>query len=136
VAVSPTVFGSAAAFEPGAFDRRLPGFSPYCFRDGGALKVKDLALGGYDYPTRDWYRLPRDLGEPLWSEPYFDEGGGGVLMATYSVPVRGAGGSLLGIATADVTLEWLQQLMSGIKIGPTGYAFLLSRSGGIVHPVP
>jgi sigma-B regulation protein RsbU (phosphoserine phosphatase) len=135
VALSPTVFGSAAAFEPGAFEPGLPAYSPYCYREGAVLKVKDLAQGGYDYPAHDWYRLPRDLGEPLWSEPYFDEGGGGVLMATYSVPVRGADGRLLGVATADVALEWLQRLMSGIKAGPTGYAFLLSRSGGIVtHP--
>jgi sigma-B regulation protein RsbU (phosphoserine phosphatase) len=137
VAVSPTVFGSAAAFEPEAFEPGLRGYSPYCYREAGALKVKDLAQEGYDYPTHDWYRLPRDRGEPLWSEPYFDEGGGGVLMATYSVPVRLAAGRLLGIATADVALEWLQRLMSGIKAGPTGYAFLLSRSGGIVtHPDP
>jgi sigma-B regulation protein RsbU (phosphoserine phosphatase) len=135
VATSPTVFGSAAAFEPGAFAPGLEAFSPYCYRDGGALRVKDLALDGYDYPRRDWYRLPRDHGEPLWSEPYFDEGGGGILMATFSVPVMGDDGNVLGIATADVALEWLQRLMSGIRVGRTGYAFLISPRGQIVtHP--
>ena len=137
VALSPTVFGSAAAFEPGAFEPGRRWFSPYCYREAGGLRVKDLAEGGYDYPAHDWYRLPRDRGEPIWSEPYFDEGGGGVLMATYSVPVRGAGARLLGIATADVALAWLQRLLSRIKVGPTGYAFLVSRAGRIVtHPDP
>src|SRR5262245_10441731 len=123
VAANPTVFGAAAAFEPGAFAPDLAAFSPYCYREGKALRVKDLALDGYGYPQRDWYRLPRDAGEPRWSEPYFDEGGGGVLMATFSVPVKDAAGQVLGIATADVALEWLQRLMSGIRVGRTGYAF-------------
>jgi sigma-B regulation protein RsbU (phosphoserine phosphatase) len=137
VAASPTVFGSAAAFEPFAFAPRRRAFSPYCYREGEALRVKDLALSGYDYPSRDWYRLPKDGGEPLWSEPYFDEGGGGVLMATYSVPVRADDGRLVGIATADVALAWLERLMSGIRVGRTGYAFLVSRGGRIVtHPDP
>src|SRR5262245_12698151 len=135
VDASPTVFGSAAAFEPDAFAPGLMGFSPYCFRGSGGREIKDLAQDGYDYPARDWYRLPRDRGEPLWSEPYFDEGGGGILMATYSVPIRDAGGEIRGIATADVALEWLQRLVSGIRVGETGYAFLLSRSGQVVtHP--
>jgi len=135
VDASPTVFGSAAAFEPGAFAPGLQAFSPYCYRGSGGREIKDLAKDGYDYPSRDWYRLSRDRGEALWSEPYFDEGGGGILMATYSVPIRGADGRLRGIATADVALEWLQRLVSGIRVGRTGYAFLLSRSGRVVtHP--
>jgi sigma-B regulation protein RsbU (phosphoserine phosphatase) len=129
-----TVFGSAAAFEPGAFEGRKA-FSPYCYREGEELRVKNLGEGGYDYPRHDWYRLPRERGAPLWSEPYFDEGGGGVLMATYSVPISDAHGRTLGIATADVALEWLQVLLRGIKVGRSGYAFLVSRAGDIVtHP--
>lgn len=135
-ASSRTVFGSAAAFEPGVFDG-LAAFSPYCFRKDGDLQVMDLAEGGYDYPHRDWYRLPRERGAPLWSEPYFDEGGGGVLMATYSVPIHDARGRTIGIATADVALEWLQDLLRRIKVGRTGYAFLVSHAGNIVtHPDP
>lgn len=137
VAASPTVFGSAAAFEPFAFAPGLRAFSPYCYREGTELRVKDLALGGYDYPRHDWYRLPRDGGEPLWSEPYFDEGGGGVLMATFSVPITRDEGRIFGIATADVALAWLERLMSGIQVERTGYAFLVSRGGQIVtHPDP
>jgi sigma-B regulation protein RsbU (phosphoserine phosphatase) len=138
VAATPTVFGSAAAFEPHAFDPGLSSFSPYCYREGAGMAVKDLGQEGYDYPRRAWYRLPKERGRPLWSEPYFDEGGGGILMATYSVPFRkGPTGPLLGIATADVALEWLQRFMSGIHVGRAGYAFLASREGRIVtHPDP
>jgi phosphoserine phosphatase RsbU/P len=138
VSANPTVFGAAAAFEPEAFEAGLTSYSPYCYREAGGLRVKDLGQGGYDYPARDWYRLPRELGRPLWSEPYFDDGGGGILMATYSVPMRALGDQrVVGITTADVPLEWLQRFMAGLRVGRGGYAFLISPLGRIVtHPEP
>ncbi len=38
-------------------------------------------LGGesYQYFYLDWYQIPRELGRPLWSEPYFDEGAGNII---------------------------------------------------------
>jgi phosphoserine phosphatase RsbU/P len=139
VSANATIFGAAAAFEPRAFDPGIQAFSPYCYREGGRLRVKDLGLGSYAYHVQDWYRRPREQGQALWSEPYFDEGGGGILMATYSVPVRDGAdaGRVIGIATADVALEWLQRFMAGIRVGRGGYAFLISPSGRIVtHPEP
>lgn len=37
--------------------------------------------------------------------------------------------------TADVYLSWLEEIVSGIRIGETGYAFLISRDSTVVtHP--
>jgi len=133
VAASPNVFGSTAAFEPGALLPDREGYAPYCYRAGARRLVKDLSAS-YDYRSQDWYRLPKQAGAPRWSEPYFDEGGGEILMATYSVPFQRRG-ALAGIVTADVALEWLQKFMAGLRVGREGYAFLVSRSGTIVtHP--
>jgi len=134
VASNRTVFGAAAAFEPRAFRPDLDAFSPYCYRDGSDLRVKDLAAS-YEYRAQDWYRLPHQQDAALWSEPYFDEGGGEILMATYSVPLRAADARPVGIVTADVALAWLQRFMADLRVGQSGYAFLVSRSGRIVtHP--
>jgi sigma-B regulation protein RsbU (phosphoserine phosphatase) len=130
------VFGAAAAFEPGVFEG-LAAFAPYCYRKGEERPVKDLAQGGYDYAQQRWYTSAARAGLSRWSEPYFDEGGGEVLMATYSVPIRDAGERILGVATADVTLEWLQLLLKEVRVGTSGYAFLVSRTGQVVtHPDP
>ena len=71
-----------------------------------------------------------------WSEPYFDEGGGNIPMTTCSVPFYGeAGGRCAGVVMADVSLDWLTELVASIKVLKTGYSFLLSRNGTMLtHP--
>jgi sigma-B regulation protein RsbU (phosphoserine phosphatase) len=130
------IFGAAAAFEPREF-AGLPSFAPYCYRRGEERPLKDLAEGGYDYAQQAWYTAAARSGLSRWSEPYFDEGGGEVLMATYSVPIRDSRERIVGVATADVALEWLQRLLREARVGTTGYAFLVSRTGQVVtHPDP
>ena len=59
-------------------------------------------------------------------------------MSTYSVPfykMVGGKRKLMGIVTADVSLTWLQEAVSSIKVLETGYGFLISRNGTLVtHP--
>jgi len=92
----------------------------------------------YRYFYMDWYQIPKEMGRSAWTEPYFDEGGGGVPMATYSVPFyRTVDGQSVfaGVVTADISLAWLQELVGSIRLYDSGYAFLLSRHGTfITHP--
>jgi sigma-B regulation protein RsbU (phosphoserine phosphatase) len=133
------IYGSATAFEPRAFDPSLERFSPYVHRAAGVgssqLVRADLAAQTYRYWERDWYVRPVRSRQPAWSEPYFDEGGGNVLMVTYSVPVMssaGGGAELRGVVTADVHLEWLARLAREFRIGRTGFAVLFSREGRVI----
>ncbi len=130
------VFGTCMAFEPGVVSGRDKGFAPYYFREPGeGLGYKDL-LESYDYFTWEWYSRPKEQKRPVWTEPYFDEGGGDVLMTTYSVPFFDkATGSVAGIVTADLTLEFLDDIMSSVRFFDSGYAFLISEKGVFVtHP--
>ena len=135
VASCPSVFGSTVAFEPYGYDARLKRMAPYAFREGGDIKVVKLGAEGYDYFIMDWYLLPKLLNMAVWSEPYYDEGGGNVIMSTYSVPFQRelAGAKVFaGVITADISLEWLHKFVSGIKVYETGSAFLISRDGVFV----
>src|SRR5262245_17781567 len=109
---------------------------PYVYRDHGALARKDLGSGGYPFATHDWYQLPRELRAPVWTEPYFDEGGGDSIMVTYSFPMLSADGTRCdGLVTGDLALDWLAQMLSKLELGDGGQAFLLSRTGTVVsHP--
>ncbi len=132
------VFGATVAFEPYAFDPSSNYFAPYFYKSQD--KVEFISLGGdtYRYFTMDWYQIPKELGHAVWSEPYYDEGGGGIIMSTYSVPFyKTVAGTrrFLGVVTVDVSLQWLQAIISSIHISRTGYAFLISRNGVVVtHP--
>lgn len=132
------IYASAIAFEPGVFAPETKAFAPYAYRAAEGIKTTDLWAPGYNYFIMDWYQIPALLGQAYWSEPYYDEGGADALLSTYSVPfyVHSGGGRILGgIITIDISLEWLTDVMSSVKIFETGYAFLISRNGVYVtHP--
>jgi sigma-B regulation protein RsbU (phosphoserine phosphatase) len=133
VAGDPRIYGSAGALAPEFAPEPL---APYAYRAEDGVLITDLALDeDYRYWEQDWYRDAVARGEPTWSEPYFDEGGGETYMVTYAVPVYVDGHTLAGVVTADLTLDWLNERMKSIRIGVTGYGILLSREGQIMaHP--
>jgi sigma-B regulation protein RsbU (phosphoserine phosphatase) len=61
-------------------------------------------------------------------------------MVTYSVPVlRNEGGDrkLLGVATADLAIGWLQEFVGSVDPEGAAYALVLSRKGHVLaHPDP
>jgi sigma-B regulation protein RsbU (phosphoserine phosphatase) len=138
VAHNEEIFGSAIAFEPYGMDPESPYFSPYAYREKDIIKVTFLGGESYHYFTWDWYQIPKELSRPVWSEPYYDEGGGNIIMSTFSVPFyKESGGKRVfqGVITADVSLMWLKKMVSAVKIYETGYAFFISQNGVyFTHP--
>jgi len=130
------IFGMTVALEPHLLYPGIGRFSPYYYRKDGAFAYADLASADYDYETWDWYARPKAANRPLWSEPYLDTGGGGVLMTTYSAPIRsGSEKRFAGVATADIALDWLQGVVKAIHIADTGFGFIVSRDGIVIaHP--
>jgi hypothetical protein len=61
-------------------------------------------VGGYDYAKAPWFTEPMKRKAPVWSDAYFDEGGGEIMMVTYSAPVM-KDGRVIGVLTADFALE-------------------------------
>lgn len=127
----PLIFGTTAAFEPGVMagkDR----FAPYFFRADGGIAEKDLAAA-YDYTdgSHEWYSVPRSAIDSHWTEPYFDHGGGEVMMSTYSAPII-RDGRFVGVVTADIKLDTLQQALEPVQLpGYRGFG-LLSKNGLII----
>ncbi|MEJ2716313.1 MAG: adenylate/guanylate cyclase domain-containing protein [Deltaproteobacteria bacterium] len=134
------IFGSSIAFEPFAFEPDKRFFAPYYYRSKKGIAFEQLGSKSYDYIRKDWYHVPKVLKAPVWSEPYFDEGGGGILMTTYSYPFfekgqEGQDKKVRAIITADVSLDWLTKLVGSIRVGKSGYCFIVSDTGKIVtHP--
>lgn len=133
------IYGSTIAFEPYRFDPGKERYAPYFYKDAdGDIRFSDLAGESYNYLHSDWYQIPRELQHPVWTEPYFDEGGGSIVMSTYSVPfyrLKDGKRVFAGIVTADISLLWLQRIVSSIRIARTGYGFVITKNGTfVVHP--
>ncbi|UCE60217.1 MAG: PAS domain S-box protein [Phycisphaerales bacterium] len=127
------ISGSAICFEPHQYQKDHRLFVRYVHRDEGELREVDPSKTGYDYTEakQEYWHVPRNTGKPLWTEPYFDEGAGNILMATYAVPFFREG-SFLGIATVDISLEPLRELM-GVGM-PSGASFsVITQKGKYVY---
>jgi len=135
VRTNPSIFGTTVAFEPYAFqpDRRY--FAPYVFRKDNDVALTWLDGMSYRYASFDWYQIPRELGKAVWSEPYYDEGAGNIIMTTYSAPFfksHSTSREIAGIVTADISLDWLSEIIGKLKILKTGHGALISKNGTIV----
>lgn len=131
VSESGTVFGSAVAFEPDSFEG-MHYYSPYSFKDRSAgSEIRSIQLGNddYDYFSMEWYRKAADSRQPCWSEPYVDEGGGGLEMSTYSRPVFDKEGKFKAVITADFYLGVASEIISRVQPYANSRTVLASASG-------
>ena len=133
VSENPVVVGSTMALVPG-YSTKYPLCAPYATRDmaTGNIRMLSLATEEYDYPSTEWFTKPIELDDGYWSEPYFDENGGDILMTTFSMPVKDKEGQIAAILTADISLDWLTEYISDIKVYPNAFNMVISRSGQIM----
>ena len=133
VSDNPIVVGSTMALVPG-YSTKYPLYAPYAVRDmvTGEIRMLSLATEEYDYPSMEWFTQPIELNDSYWSEPYFDENGGDILMTTFSMPVKDKNGTIAAILTADISLDWLTDLIGGIKVYPNAFNMVISRRGQIM----
>ena len=126
------VYGSTVALIPEATG--LGRFAPYLYRGPEGIRSTSLATVDYDYRGRDWFRTPLKRDKGVWGEPYFDKGGGDVLLVTYSTPIR-RHGRTLGVATVDISIAELVDQIRALRVAGHGYAFLLTAAGRLIaHP--
>jgi sigma-B regulation protein RsbU (phosphoserine phosphatase) len=125
---NPDIYGSCIAFKPNGLNDELGAYAPYFYHGPQGTTFEQLAKPDYNYFQWDWYRLPRDDGRAMWTEPYFDEGGGNTIMITYSAPFR-RDDLFWGIATIDIAMSQFMKESQAAKVGRTGYIFIVSKQG-------
>lgn len=138
VSNNPVVVGSTMAFVPGYYEDK-PLFAPYTYRDNktSELKYRTLATAEYDYPSHEWFQKGIAIESGHWSEPYIDEGGGDMLMTTFSMPVPDYSGRTAAVLTADISLGWLSSMFGDVKMYPNAFSMMASRTGKVmVSPAP
>ena len=134
---NPYVYGSAIALVENYYPDRGRLYAPYAFRHNDRIDTVQLGKDSYGYPEMKWFYRPIEQDGGYWSEPYFDTGGGELLMTTYSMPVTDSKGKVAAVLTADISLDWLTDLVGNLKEYPEAFSALVSRTGQLmVCPAP
>lgn len=145
--LDPNLFyGSSVSFEPGTYHGTNMSFYSYWMNtQSSAGKGIDFTMPNtsllvetnlnsleYEYFSQPWYTVPAEKRSPVWSEPYYDEGGGNTLMCTYSVPFFNEDDSFAGIVTADMGLEAFQNIITRLSTLKEGFAALVTDEGQVL----
>jgi len=137
VVSDPLFYGGAIAFAPYAFDpgRRL--YGPYFSKKAAGLEFMYIE-DGYDY-TRDeyeWFGAAMRSGS-RWSEPYFDESVGDILMTTYSAVIRRPGRDgqpvPVGVVTIDIAVDAVGKAVEALGVGGSGYPEVVTGQGRYLY---
>ena len=136
VLINETSVGMGIFMKPYAFDPNKQYVATYGAKEDGKVHITyDYSTESYNYPSQDWYKVGIETKNKTdYSEPYYDDVSKTSMM-TVVAPFYSADKKLLGVATDDITLEDIQKTVSATKVGETGWAFLLDKSGQYLsHP--
>ncbi len=135
----PSLTGVYVGYEPDAFDGKdseyantqahdsTGRFIPYWNTIQGEIEVEPLV----GYENQDYYQAPKRTHQDYVTEPYFYQG---IFMVSYDAPIF-KDGEFVGIAGVDVSLDYIDDIVSDIKVFDTGYAFVTGNTGILVsHP--
>ncbi|MFX0098390.1 MAG: tetratricopeptide repeat protein [Candidatus Hodarchaeota archaeon] len=89
----------------------------------------------YDPRLRPWYQLALTSNGTVFTSPYMDASGTGLMISIARKVVNESDGSLIGVMSVDLRIETLRQNVLQEKVLKSGYGFLVDRYGNtIVHP--
>lgn len=123
------IIGAGFWMEPGKFDPGQRYYGPYVYKDNGnIITTWDYSNDKYNYFQYDWYKDGlKAIGTVVWSEPYTDAVTGIPMITSSSAIVKN--GVSVGVTTTDIGLASMRDAVSKIKVGQTGYAFIITKEG-------
>ena len=92
------------------------------------IDLSSLVPPDFDVTQRPWFVSAAPEQNPgqeaVWSAPYLDAALNGLVITT-SIPVNNDAGQFQGVAAMDIQLTRITQIISNIRVGDSGYAFLI-----------
>jgi methyl-accepting chemotaxis protein len=117
--------------EAGGFSKVHPGY------ENGLIVYSDgwQPPAGYDPRQRPWYIQAKKEMKTGLTPPYVAASTGKLILSFMSPILQG--NALIGVFGSDVTLDYIVQQVLSVKLGSSGYAFVVDKDGKIlVHPNP
>lgn len=99
------------------------------------IDLAAIVPADFDVTGRPWYLKAAPASNPggdaVWSDPYLDAALNGIVI-TNSAPVHDDSGNLLGVVAQDIQLTRISEIITNIRVGETGYAFLIDRDRRLI----
>ena len=75
-------------------------------------------------------------GQGIWASPFYCKYDTTHLLVSYKMPIYYPNSmNVAGIVSCEVSLKMIQQMLSKIRLGESGYAFIVDRAGDLIsHP--
>ncbi|MFB9325175.1 methyl-accepting chemotaxis protein [Paenibacillus aurantiacus] len=134
--VNKDTFGVGVFYNPYAYDPAEKYVSVYGFKENGKIVFTDAYNDpSYDYPNLPAYKEAIASEKSLVvSAPYYDAPSKSTLI-TFSSPIRDEAKKAMGLLMGDINLNSLQDYISKMVIGKSGWAFLIDKNGTYLgHP--
>ena len=133
VEMNPDIVGSSFTFKPDYYPSKGRWFESYAVRnDRGGIDTMQLGSADHDYTTMDFYRIPIEADTARWADPYLDSDGAKMLLTTFSEPIHDGSGKPVAVLDADISLDWLKNVLDMKYVHPSSYSILISRSGQLM----
>ncbi|MEM6504400.1 MAG: SpoIIE family protein phosphatase [Planctomycetota bacterium] len=108
----------------------------FAIADTGEVEAKPANTFTFDPRGRPWYRAAVEAGGAAWSEPYAwagDAGGEAVTLGlSHSAPYTASNGEVRGVLSADLNLNDISAYLSDMRIGETGFCFMIDTDGRLI----
>jgi phosphoserine phosphatase RsbU/P len=105
--------------------------SVYIATDSGIMRSNpwNTFEPGYDPRVRDWFTRAKSSSSVVWSKPYVDASGNGLMITgSHAVPTKyGA-----WVIASDITIETIKQEILNLALRGTGYALLIDSEGNVI----
>ena len=126
---NPMILGSSIACIPNLFPQRGRWFEPYSIRHAdGTIETMQLGGPNHDYTKSEFFTVPLATGKSHWTEPYWDNEGAKARITTYGAPVHNSKGDIVAVVEADLSLDWLEDVVNEEKIYKSNQRFLVTGS--------
>ncbi len=136
VMLNSHVNGCSITTEPDVFPEQGP-FSAYSIREGDSVVTAREAA--YDYYNQVWYKQPKHLAKPCWTDPFNDFNNNSLytkdIIASYCKPLYMEDGRFIGVISTDLSLNRLKETIIDKQPYPNTYFVMVNSEGRfVIHP--
>ena len=92
-----------------------------------------IKTSAYDPRVRPWYKLAKEKGQTVWTEPYPDFNINLMTVSAAAPSYHNTSGDLIGVCAVDLFLpKEFSNFLANLKISKSGQAFAIDRSGTLI----